>query len=117
MKRRWFQIHLSTAIVLMFVAGVLLWRNIVPLHIAWYDPIVSSHGQAKFHQAMLDGKFWLTGWPTIMTIHAVDPSAGPIDQPSLFITGSINVLAGVLILAACAVSIEFLFRRCEAQEK
>jgi len=28
-KRRWFQIHLSTAIVLMFVVGVLLWANTV----------------------------------------------------------------------------------------
>jgi len=26
-KRSWFQIHLSTAIVLMFVAGVLVWAN------------------------------------------------------------------------------------------
>src|SRR5438105_4088179 len=29
-KRRWFQIHLSTAIVLMFVAGGLLWMNLMP---------------------------------------------------------------------------------------
>jgi hypothetical protein len=28
MKRRWFQIHLSTAIVMMFVAGGLLWINL-----------------------------------------------------------------------------------------
>jgi hypothetical protein len=27
MKRRWFQIHLSTAIMLMFVAGALMWQN------------------------------------------------------------------------------------------
>jgi len=30
MKRRWFQIHLSTAVVLMFVAGGLLWANMMP---------------------------------------------------------------------------------------
>ena len=29
-KRRWFQFHLSTAIVLMFVAGGLLWLNMRP---------------------------------------------------------------------------------------
>jgi len=28
-KRSWFQIHLSTAVVLMVVAGVLLWANVV----------------------------------------------------------------------------------------
>jgi hypothetical protein len=28
MKRRWFQIHLSTAVVLMLAAGILLWANI-----------------------------------------------------------------------------------------
>jgi len=27
-KRRWFQIHLSTAVVLMFVAGGMLWSNL-----------------------------------------------------------------------------------------
>ncbi len=32
MQRRWFQIHLSTALVLMFVAGVFLWGNSVPRH-------------------------------------------------------------------------------------
>ncbi|HYG74293.1 MAG TPA: hypothetical protein VEK08_04735 [Planctomycetota bacterium] len=26
-KRRWFQIHLSTAVVMMFVAGALCWAN------------------------------------------------------------------------------------------
>jgi hypothetical protein len=36
MKRRWFQIHLSTAIVLMFITSALLWANLQlqnePLH-------------------------------------------------------------------------------------
>lgn len=31
-KRPWFQIHLSTAVVLMFVAGGLIWANITPQH-------------------------------------------------------------------------------------
>jgi hypothetical protein len=30
MKRRWFQLHLSTAVSLMFVAGGLMWLNIRP---------------------------------------------------------------------------------------
>jgi len=29
-KRSWFQIHLSTAVVLMVVAGVLMWVNVTP---------------------------------------------------------------------------------------
>jgi hypothetical protein len=33
MTRRWFQIHLSTAIVLMLVAGTLLYFNMQPPHL------------------------------------------------------------------------------------
>lgn len=32
--RRWFQIHLSTAVVLMFVAGALIWANVHPRPLA-----------------------------------------------------------------------------------
>jgi hypothetical protein len=34
-RRPWFQIHLSTAIVMMFVAGGLIWTNIYVRHSKW----------------------------------------------------------------------------------
>ena len=51
-KRPWFQIHLSTAIVLMFVAGGLMWANIggrkqnVPCHLFFNcgDEVFTSYG-------------------------------------------------------------------------
>jgi hypothetical protein len=52
MKRRWFQIHLSTALVLMVVAGGLLWANLgrSRVYISDYDhtrgaatPILKSY--------------------------------------------------------------------------
>jgi len=36
-KRRWFRIHLSTAIVLMFVAGAVLWANTIPQDGGYYQ--------------------------------------------------------------------------------
>jgi hypothetical protein len=37
MKRRWFQIHLSTAVVLMFVAGAMIWVNL-----AWTEAAIAG---------------------------------------------------------------------------
>jgi uncharacterized protein (DUF2062 family) len=43
-KRRFFQIHLSTAVVLMFVAGGLMWANLVPHRTeCGTGPIGSTH--------------------------------------------------------------------------
>ena len=49
-RRPWFQIHLSTAIVLMFVAGGLVWANIRPRIViadrgtAWRDESETRRG-------------------------------------------------------------------------
>jgi hypothetical protein len=50
-KRPWFQFHLSTAVVLMFVAGGLLWANMQP-------PYVSVLGGDAW-----ETKFQWSGWP------------------------------------------------------
>lgn len=46
MPRRWFQIHLSTCIVLMLVAGGLMWANIRPEPVLEVDGrvLASQHG-------------------------------------------------------------------------
>ena len=37
MSRSWLQLHLSTAIILVFVAGILLWANTRPFKFVKYD--------------------------------------------------------------------------------
>src|SRR5688572_10125511 len=53
MKRRWFQIHLSTAVVLMLTAGVLLWANL----------------RSRFQDLGLPKNFKVSGWPSVAFVH------------------------------------------------
>lgn len=54
-KRAWFQLHLSTCIVLMVAAGALMWANVT--HTTYgYDGVTRSRG------------FWFTGWPMGMMV-------------------------------------------------
>ena len=60
MKRRWFQIHLSTAIVLMFVAGGLVWLNVrqhtVNFSVIEYGWPMAAYGDSAtevIHKAIL----------------------------------------------------------------
>jgi hypothetical protein len=57
-KRPWFQFHLSTAIVLMFVAAILLWANLRPTirSIA----IVSGLPNVEEHSRGWPVRFWTT---------------------------------------------------------
>src|SRR5438046_2889803 len=61
MARRWFQFHLSTAIVVQILAAVLIWANLraYPVQIffmgVWYD----EHGHRNQDYAM----FQAHGWP------------------------------------------------------
>src|SRR5436305_1611705 len=56
-RPRWFQIHLSTAIVLMFVAGALMWSNSV----AYIPPV----DYVEINQRKALGLIEEYGWPTI----------------------------------------------------
>src|SRR5438045_2886081 len=58
-RRPWFQIHLSTAIVLMFVAGLLLRANMLPSVSRGDDPARAD---------------WYYGWPYPLLIVAQDGS-------------------------------------------
>ena len=40
-RRPFFQIHLSTAIMLMFTAGALIWANATPRTVVWVDSLGS----------------------------------------------------------------------------
>jgi hypothetical protein len=70
-KRGKFQIHLSTAIVLMFVAGTLLWVNVSEQHLLKYEHVRGfpywfyySHeidvGDGKSYTPVAAGFHWFT---------------------------------------------------------
>ncbi len=70
LKRRFFQIHLSTAVVLMFVAGVLVWANVREQRSIIYNPPDPFTGAPR-PQFMIVGR----GWPNSIN------SDGPINVP------------------------------------
>lgn len=47
-RRSWFQLHLSTCIVLMFAAGGLMWANTVPVKNAYWGHAVGNSGHTDF---------------------------------------------------------------------
>lgn len=57
MKRPWFQFHLSTAIILMFVAAGLLWLNL--------NPPGGERWLPGFYVGLLEPGYWSVarGWP------------------------------------------------------
>ncbi len=97
-RRRWFQIHLSTGIGLMFAAGVIVWANMQPVQFIpdWAD----SEPAEKF------------GWPATA---ATKYSAYAMGSPSDVIVPDyggifIDALTALAILAATAVACEWLSR-------
>jgi hypothetical protein len=132
MTRKWFQIHLSTAMVLMFLAGGLLWLNLRDSR--ELGSMISSEkyqGQDVYQQAV-EYKF---GWP--FTIHEglrpLQPRAHQRgdqvfiwNEPELDLLEpasfdghwvwkglALNALFTLALLAAIALLIESIFRRRE----
>ncbi|MCY3023675.1 MAG: hypothetical protein NTW87_32240 [Planctomycetota bacterium] len=108
-KRPWFQFHLSTAIVLMLVASLILWRNVVPRHHAWYVSIVGGHRAVyeRWRDAMDQEKLLLTGWPFVISVRAV----GETECKTAALAVPLNALASVLILVLAGMCCEWLLRR------
>ena len=98
-KRRWFQIHLSTAVVLMFVAGGLMWANVAEHH--YNPPLITPNGAAVFSGPR--------GWPIVWDWNVIS------DMPR-FNWGhlALNIVACLAILAAFACACEWRIRRRES---
>src|SRR6266404_1141238 len=91
-RRPWFQIHLSTAIVLMFVAGGILWLNVTP---DW------AHMSSVY------------GWPKGFY---EERFGNPIAGTRFFLgTLILNIIAGIIILGYIAFLCEAFLRRREAR--
>jgi hypothetical protein len=108
-RRRWFQLHLSTCVVLMFVAGSLVWANV-----RTYD----APGTAALTYAR--------GWPCIVQYWII-ARQGDDDLTSLYDTargrhcivvpsrfdswgGAANAAVALAILITVAFVLEFLIR-------
>ncbi|MCK6474725.1 MAG: hypothetical protein L6R28_23640 [Planctomycetes bacterium] len=111
-KRAWFQLHLSTCVALMCVAGVLVWVNVVPHERQLpnqprkgqeppYDVRVVSHGWPISAEWKMED-----GWPAA-TFYAGDA----VDRNALFLVVAVNGAAALALLALTAGSCEFLIRR------
>ena len=111
-KRRWFQFHLSTAIVLMFMASWLVW-----LHIGEF--LVPHQGKSKRSSELTI----FYGWPADAIAYTVvnKRTASGWLEVSRTVTFAplklaINIVLGLLLLSAVAYSIECLFRRRSARK-
>jgi hypothetical protein len=105
-KRHWFQIHLSTAIVLMFAAGGLLWANCIKVEVNVPSDI-PIYGAIAY------------GWPCWVFLKRRGKLAG-VNMDGEWWFGS-GILANVAVVAAIlfvlAFVLEAIFDRREAKKR
>ena len=102
-RRAWFQIHLSTAIVLMFVAGVLNYANWI-----WVE------------REFKGGDIWICrgmpvpfdGYPKVSPF---PPSSAMDYRYTDYRFMVANIVVGLILLALIGVICEYLIRRREAR--
>ena len=90
--RKRFQIHLSTAIVMMFVAGGLIWANVGGPH------------------TVANGALFTWGWP-LVTYEEYTPDFG-----DRLTSAALNLLPCLAFLFAVYFLCEYLIRRRAAQK-
>jgi hypothetical protein len=116
--RRFFQIHLSTAVVLMFVAAGLLYLNLTPMPNGYLSHGVNGSGRpVSDTRAAAYGcpiPFFYLGTTTLYYSNYPKTVSEYRDiSPGLL---ALNVLANSLLLAATGSACEFLLRRRERRQ-
>ena len=117
MKRRWFQIHLSTAVVLMFVAGGLMWANLRARKVEWDG---SNIGYVATRSPAFD-----YGWPQVILNDHYEWKT-PFDRSDLtdetykvqwwrYDNLAINIATALALFCATAFMCEWSIRRREAR--
>ena len=104
-RRTWFQIHLSTAVVLMFVAGGGLWIN--TLHRNSEREVGLSLGNSAYKHAIV------TGWPFAISCNIDSEEKFPGDTQVIRIC--FNVVIWMVLLILMAAGCEYFIRRREAR--
>ena len=102
MTRKWFQIHLSTAIVLMFVAGLVISQNS-------RERDVNLANAMFFFYDRISGEFTGVGWPLLFICEGPHTSWFSIEALL------IDLFLAALIMVTCAVLFELPIRRREAR--
>jgi hypothetical protein len=105
--RHWLQIRLSTAVVLMLTAGVLLWANV---HHQWYS---TGKSIIKADEFQFAGFF--RGWPFIMQAEPefLESAESVPLQPQWL---ALNALVSIAILAVVAFAFEYFIHRRQARK-
>ena len=108
--RPWFQYHLSTAIVLMFVAGGLMWANVRESKLlAYFLDSEFEWDRSRSDYAQIEYLVGFHGWPSFCAESVYFDRRGEIfvenvlNLPCL----ALNTLTALAILAAAAVACEW----------
>jgi len=134
-RRKRFQIHLSTAIVMMIVAGVLIWANVAPRQ---FDDSRTFNNYERITAGDITGFFyypsvWTTecGWPTTMStkhtvLHSVktpefqeisvNSPRGILESREWHLGTIINTVVALFILFLIWFACEWLIRRRAARK-
>jgi hypothetical protein len=119
-RRRWLQLHLSTCIVLMFVAGALVWAN-ARNRFVW-SPTAAPAREMLLPTSQEQDFDGVYGWPSkyyeryILRSHNMDVPAAPPTRIWHADGVCYDTATALTILFVAAVSIEFLIRRRERQQ-
>ena len=131
-KRPWFRFHLLTALVMTVVAGLIVGLNIHPPKPAWMFPVYGWPVYAvAYNQSSLEPWNFRDDSEAFTVMATRDKQVIAEGEPvHEFCFGrwqdvgaqwcarvlSVNVLAGLLILGAAALSSEFLIRHREIRK-
>ena len=107
-RRFWFQLHLSTAIVLMFVAGGFLWANVREYQLT--EEITLGFRESK------NVLYWSTrGWPFPYSRTMPDWDITVERRIVSWNNAMMNLLMARASVVVCVYACEFFIRRREAR--
>jgi hypothetical protein len=104
-KRRFWQIHLSTAITLVFVASGLLWLNL-------HD---QKHSASLVEYFGTENIYEVYGWPWIVHNYAYSRQGELFCAQISWQSAALNVAVAAVVLTGGTVASEFLIRRRRPQ--
>jgi hypothetical protein len=115
-RRKRFQIHLSTAIVMMFVAGGLMWANFIPAR--------TFSRSSDWHEGQAYYAFKTYGWPCWVVIVTQEVTGAPgqtvigWEGIDAFNKGrlAIDIAVALIILGLFRFICEWQIRRRAAQK-